>query len=96
MRANKVVLVILSVFGGLFVLAAITLLPAFEGAALAVAIAMLWCWWLEHHPSVDESTLGVWSYRLDVSNTPTGPRRDVGTRKTTTHVDLRDVLHKSG
>ena len=92
MPANKVVLMTLSVFGGLVVLAAITLLPAFDGAALAVAIAMLWCWWLEHHPSVDESTLGVWSYRLDVSNVPAGPRRDVRTPKPTTHVDFHDVL----
>jgi hypothetical protein len=55
--------VTLSVVGGLIVLAAITLLPAFEGAALAVAIAMLWCWWLEHHPSAGESASA--SGRLD-------------------------------
>lgn len=93
MRASKPVLVTVSVLGVLVVFGGITVLPPFVGFVLAVAIAMLWCWWLEHHPSADESTFGVWSYRLDVSNTPARPRRDGRTRKTTTHVDLRDVLH---
>ena len=67
MRAGKSVLVTLSVLGGLVVSAGIILLPAFVGAALAVAVAMLWCWWLEHQSLIDENTFGVWSYPFDVS-----------------------------
>ena len=53
MRARKPFLLTLSVSGGLAVVIAILLLPSYAGAALAVAVAILWCVWLERHPPVD-------------------------------------------
>ena len=70
MRARKPVLVTVSVLGGLIALVGITVLPAFVGFVLAVAIAMVWCSWLEHHPAVDASTFRVWSHPLEISMLP--------------------------
>ncbi len=67
MRASKPVLVTVSALGGLVVFGGTIVLPPFVGFVLAVAIAMLWCWWLERHRSLDESTFGVWSYPLEIS-----------------------------
>ena len=69
-RLSKRVGVTLSVSAGLAVLGGILVLPTYLGAVLTLGIAMLWCWWLEQHPTIDSNLRQTLVVFIDASTLP--------------------------